>query len=241
MTRSALAVALLLAASPAHAVGLSGEAAADRRYEAALGAGLDHVGGYGRDSYPFVELGAAAEARVLRHLAMGAIAGYRQDLDDYNYALEHWRHRQSPALALRLFAGYDGPRFHLSIGPSLYGARRDREHFRLTGLPLTVLRLRIGSQDGWHLRFRLGDTVATSAEGGFLGLRAMIGAPPRGRHRLSGGLYTTLGENVVGLVADDEMAGRLPLGRALRWGACLGFDFVHLARAEATIFAALVF
>ena len=241
MKRPVLAVALLLAASPAHAVGLSGEATADQRYEAALGSGVDHVGGYGRDSYPFVELGATAEVRVLRHLDIGAIAGYRQDLDDYNYTLEHWRHRQSPALALRLFAGYDGPRFHVSLGPSLYGARRDREHFRLTGLPLTVLRLRVGSQDGWHFRFRLGDTVATTAEGGFLGLRAMMGAPPRGSHRVSAGLYTTLGENVAGLVADDEIAGKLLFGRALRWGACLGFDVVHLARAEATIFVGLVF
>jgi len=239
--RLGLVVWLSLVPAAALATGVAGEAAADRRMEAALGAGLDHVGGYGRDSYPFVEIGAAAEGRFFRHLAAGFIAGYRQDLDDYNFALAEWRHRRSPAVALRAFAGYDGPRLHVSIGPSLYGARRDRKHFRLTGLPLTVLRLRVGDQDGWRFLFRMGDSVATTAEGGFLGLRAMLGAPPRGSHRASAGLYTTLGENVLGLVAEDEIASRLRLGRALRLGGGLGLDLLHLARLEATIFAALVF
>jgi hypothetical protein len=235
------AIGLLLPAASAHATGVAGEAAADRRIEVALGAGLDQVGGYGRDTYPFVEIGTAIEARFFRHLGAGLLAGYRQDLEDYNFALAGWRHRQSPGLALRGFAGYDGPRFHLSVGPSLYGARRDRERFRVTFLPLTVVRLRVGSQDGWRFLFRLGDGVATTAEGGFLGLRALVGTPPRGRHRPSGGLYTTVGENVVGLTADDEIAGRGRLGRALRLGGCLGLDLVHPGRLEGTAFAGLLF
>jgi hypothetical protein len=219
---------------------LDGGNGARRRIEVGAGAGIDHVGGYGRDQYPFVELGAEIEARWWRHLAVGAGAGLRQDLDDYNYALAQWRGRRSPALVARIFAGYDGPSFHLSAGPWLYGARRDRDDFRASVLPFGVLRMRVGRPQGWHVLLRLADGVAFTAEGG-LALRALLASPPRGRHRPAGGLFTSVGENVLGVQAYDEIGGVGPLGTALRLGASLGLDLGHPGRPEATVFSGVVF
>jgi hypothetical protein len=236
--------ALLLAALPALlsgsalAIGLDGPPDADRRTEMALGAGLDHVGGYGRDTYPFFELAAQAEFRLWRHLDLGGGYGVRQDLDDYNHALGAWRGRASPALVARAFAGYDGPAFHLSVGAWLYGARRDRPRFRATLLPFGIVRLRAGHLDRWHVLVRLGDGVPFTAEGS-LALRVLLAAPPRGAHRVAGGVYTTLGENVAGLTLVDEVAGVGPPGASLRLGVSVGTDVVHPGRPEATLLIGL--
>jgi hypothetical protein len=232
----ALVPALLVGS--AFAVGLDGPQAADRRIEMAVGAGFDHVGGYGRDLYPFLEIAAQAEFRLWKHLDLGGGYGVRQDLDDYNYALGHWRGRNSPALVARVFAGYDGPSFHLSVGPWLYGSRRDRAQFRATVLPFGVLRLRAGHLDRWHVLVRLADGVPFTAEGG-LALRVLLAAPPRGAHRLAAGVYTTVGENVAGLTCTDEVSGLGPTGVALRLGASLGLDVVHTSRPEAMVLTGL--
>ena len=87
-----------------------------------------------------------------------------------------------------------------------------------------MLRLRVGSLDGWHFNLRLLDGAPFTAEGGGPGLRLHLGLPPRGRHRLAGGVYTSLGEKVVGLSVTDEIDLRQTsqhrLGRpSLRVGA----------------------
>ena len=78
-----------------------------------------------------------------------------------------------------------------------------------------MLRLRVGSLDGWHFNLRLLDGAPFTAEGGGPGLRLHLGLPPRGRHRLAGGVYTSLGEKVVGLSFADEIDLRLTSQRRL--------------------------
>jgi len=227
--------------SPAEAVGLDGPAGADRRWSLSLGGGADRVSGYGHETYPFVEASASAEALVWRRWVLGGAVSIRRDLNDYDDALGRWRGTQSFALVAQLFAGYDGERFHVSLGPWAYGARRDRPDFRAAVLPYGVLRLRFGSQDRWHFNFRIADGSPFTSSGGALAVRAMVGAPPHGRHRPSAGLYSTLGENTLGLTFEDDVSGAGPRGTSLRAGGLLGVDLERLSgsRGELTGFVGL--
>ena len=127
MIRAGAFLLIVAVASPAWAVGLDGSGEAEHRATMAVGAGLDRVGGYANDTYPFVEVGGSYEAVVWKRLTLGAAASFRQDLDDHNDALERWRHERSPAIAVQTWIGYDGPGFHISAGPWLYGAERERQ------------------------------------------------------------------------------------------------------------------
>jgi hypothetical protein len=231
---------VLMAASPARAVGLDGPADADLRLKVALGAGADRVSGYGQDTYPFTEVSAAAEARVWRGLAVGVAFSARWDLADYNDALGRWRGDNGASIAAQAFVGYDGPRFHLSVGPWLYGSQRQRPDFRASILPYGVLRLRVGHLDRWHFNLRVLDGAPFTAEGGALGVRLSLGAPVWGRHRATAGVYTTIGEKVAGVTLSDEIAGAGPASSALRLGVMLGTDLERPStRPEATAFAGL--
>ena len=150
-------------AGSARAVGLEGPADATRRVQVGLGAGADRVSGYGQDTYPFAELSASAESLVWKRLAVGLAFSARWDLADYNDAVSRWRGNHGAAIAAQLFIGYDGPRFHISVGPWLYGARRDRPEFRLTALPYGVVRLRIGHLDRWHVNLHILDGAPFTA------------------------------------------------------------------------------
>jgi hypothetical protein len=225
----------------AHAVGLDGPEDADRRVSVSLGGGADRVSGYGHDTYPFLEVSAGGEAVVWKRLVLGAAFSAREDLNDYNDALGHWRGDRSTAVAAQVFLAYDGPTFHVAVGPWLYGAKRDRPNFRAAVLPYGVLRLRFGHQDRWHFNVHVADGVPFTAEGGALGLRLMMGAPARGRHRPSAGIYTSIGEKTLGLAFSDEIAGVGPRGTALRYGGLLGTDLEHPgSRPELTGFLGLV-
>jgi len=238
-----LLLALALAAAPpaALAVGLEGAEAADLRLGVGLGAGWDQVGGIGRDAYPFVETFAHGDARIWRGLAVGGAVTVRGDLANYNFALERWRGR-SAGLAAQLAVGYDGPAFHLSVGPWLYGDGRDGRDLRPAFVPWGVIRLRVGHLDGWHVNLRIVDGAPYTAEGGGTGVRVQLAAPPRGRHRLAGGLYTSVGEKTVGVMVSDELAlGGGGPARGVRLGGMLGTDYGYLgARPELTVFAGLV-
>ena len=229
-------VALALAGSSVGAVGLDGSGLVDRRATVTIGGGLDRVGGYAQDTYPLAEVGGSYEAVVWKRLTLGVAASFRLDLDDYNDALGRWRHQRSPALAVQAWVGYDGPGFHISAGPWLYGAARERPNFWATVLPYGVLRLRFGHQDSWHFNVHVADGAPFTAEGAALALRLMVGAPVRGRHRMSGGLYTSIGETTVGLAFTDEIAGAGPLGTSLRWGGTVGTDLGMPSRPELTGF-----
>jgi hypothetical protein len=208
----------------AHALGLDGPEGAVRRVSANVGAGLDRVGGYGQSTYSFLEVSASDEEVVWKRLVVGGSFSLREDMGDYNDALHTWRGQRSTGAAAQLFVGYDGPAFHVSAGPWLYGASRDRPQFRARVLPYGFLRLRFGHQDRWHFKVRIADGAPFTAEGAGLGLRLMLGAPVWRGHRLSGGLYTSIGEKTLGLTWTDEMAARGPAGTALRWGGLLGCD-----------------
>jgi hypothetical protein len=199
------------------------------------------VGGIGRDAYPFAETFAHGDVRVWRWLVVGGGVTMRGDLGDYNFALARWRGR-SAGLAAQVAVGYDGPAFHLSAGSWLYGDGRDGREFRATFLPWGVIRLRAGHLDRWHFNLRFLDGAPYTAEGGGTGVRLQLGAPPRGRHRLAGGLYTSLGEKTVGVIFSDEITvGAWLSASALRLGAMLGTDLGYLgARPELTTFAGLV-
>jgi hypothetical protein len=230
----------LIGGGQAGAVGLEGPGDADRRVGGGLATGIDQVGGIGRDAFPFVEAFAHVDARLWRWLAAGGALSVRGDLGDYNYALERWRGR-SPGVAAQLTLGYDGPAFHLSAGPWLYGNSRDNRRFRPAFLPYGVVRLRAGSLDGWHFNLRIADGAPFTAEGAGPGVRLLLGAPPHAGHRFAGGLYTSLGEKTVGLAFTDEMAERGPAGTSLRFGALLGTAFDYgFARPELTAFVGLV-
>jgi hypothetical protein len=241
--RAVAAAALALAlgrGAQARAVGLEGPEDADHRVGAGLATGLDQVGGIGRDAFPFLEAFGHAEARVWRWLAIGGAASVRGDLGDYNYALQRWR-GGSPGVAAQLTVGYDGPGFHLSAGSWLYGNSRDNRRFRPAFLPYGVVRLRAGSLDRWHFNLRIVDGAPFTAEGAGPGVRLQVGAPPRSGHRLAGGLYTSLGEKIVGLTLTDELAERGPARTSLRLGALLGTNLDYpFARPELTAFAGLV-
>jgi hypothetical protein len=230
---------LLLPAAPAAAVGLEGSEEASHRLGAGVSTGWDQVGGIGRDAFPFVEGFAHADARVWRWLAVGGALSVRGDLGDYNFALERWRGR-SGGLAAQLAVGYDGPAFHVSAGPWIYGDGRDGRDFRAALLPWGVLRLRFGNLDRWHVNLRILDGGPYTAEGGGTGVRLQVGAPPRGNHRMAAGLYTSLGEKTVGLTFSDEITVHGWPAPALRVGGMLGTDVGHFDRPELTAFAGLV-
>jgi hypothetical protein len=236
----ALAAVLGLAPGPAGAVGVEGSAQASRRRGVGVGAGVDQVGGYGQDRHPFVEVYGHAEARVWGRLFVGGALSYRQDADDYNFALERWRGRRAPTVSAQLLVGYDGRSFHLAAGPWLYGSSRARDSFRATLLPFGVLRLRVGQLDRWHFNLRIADGAPFTSEGGALGARLMVGAPLMGGHRIAGGLYTSIGEKTAGVAVSDEIAGAGPGGTALRVGGLLGTDLDHPGRVEITGFAGVV-
>jgi hypothetical protein len=235
-----LAAGLALTPEGAGAVGVEGSAAAEQRAGLGLGVGLDQVGGYGQDRHPFLEIAGHMEARVWRGLFVGGLLSYRQDADDYNFALERWRGRRAPALAAQLLVGYDGGSFHIAAGPWLYGSSRGRDSFRASLLPFGVLRLRVGNLDRWHVNLRIADGAPFTSEGGALGARLMVGAPALGRHRLAAGLYTSIGEKAAGLAFSDEIAGAGPGGLALRLGGLLGTDLDHGGRPEITAFCGVV-
>jgi hypothetical protein len=226
---------------PALAVGLEGPEDVTHRLGVGTGAGWDQVGGIGRDAYPFAEIFAHGDARVWRWLVVGGAVTARGDLADYNFALGRWR-GTSTGLAAQLVVGYDGPAFHLSAGPWLYGDSRDRRGFRPTFSPWGVIRLRAGHLDRWHFNLRILDGAPYTAEGGGTGVRLQLAPPPRGHHRLAGGLYTSLGEKTVGVIFSDEIAvGGWWSASALRLGAMLGTDVGYFgARPELTTFAGLV-
>lgn len=243
VVRALVLAALVVVVSPgaASAIGLDGAAEATRRWSVSVGAGADRVSGYGQNTYPFAELGAAAEAAVWKRLTVGASASVRWDIADRDDALGRWRGGQGAAVAAQLFVGYDGPRFHLSVGPWLYGSGRRRPEFRTSVLPYGVVRLRVGHLDRWHVTLHVADGTPFTAEGGALGARLLLGAPVWGRHRLKAGVYTTLGEKTAGLAASDEIAALGPWGTALRLGGLLGTDLEKPGtRPELTVFAGLV-
>lgn len=236
-----LLVTLMGAAAQVRAVGLDGPASALVRRSVAIGAGADRVSGYGHDTYPFVELSGSIEAVVWRRLVVGAMFSGRRDINDHDDALGRWTGEQTGGLAGQLIVGYDGPSFHVSLGPWLYGTARARPAFRAAVLPYGVLRLRFGHQDSWHFNVRLADGAPFTAEGGAMGLRLMLAAPPRGRHRAAGGLYTSIGEKTLGLAFADEVSGAGPGGRTLRLGALLGTDLERATtRPELTGFVGLL-
>ena len=245
--RVALLVALLLAGSGARtagAVGMEGPAAAQNRFGITLGQGLDQVGGHSRDLYWFGETSLHAEARVLGGLYLGGAVSLRSDRTGYNYALERWREGKI-GVALQGLLGYDGQSFHISAGPWFYASARDRGRYHAAFLPYGVLRLRVGSLDGWHFNLRLLDGAPFTAEGGGPGLRLHLGLPPWGRHRLAGGVYTSLGEKVVGLSFADEIDLRQTSPQrlrrpALRIGGALGTDIGHPGRPEIMLFGGLI-
>jgi hypothetical protein len=238
--RSAAGVLLSFGGS-ARAVGLEGPADATQRWQIGLGTGADRVSGHGQDTYAFAELSASAESLVWKRLSIGLAVSARWDLANYNDALSRWRGNHGGAIAAQLFVGYDGPRFHISVGPWLYGARRDRPDFRLAALPFGVVRLRIGHLDRWHFNLHVLDGAPFTAAGGAFGARLLVGAPVWGRHRAAGGLYTTIGEKTAGLAVTDEIAGVGPGGSALRVGGLLGTDLEKPStRPELTLFGALV-
>jgi hypothetical protein len=232
--------AVLSAPSSAGAVGLDGPADAERRLKVGLGAGADRVSGYGQDTYPFAELSAAGEALVWKRLSVGLAVSARWDLADYNDPLGRWRGNNGAAMAAQLFVGYDGPRFHISVGPWFYAARRQRPELRASVMPYGVLRMRIGHLDRWHFNLHILDGAPFTAEGGALGVRLLLGTPVWGRHRPTAGVYTTIGEKVAGVAVADEIAGVGLGGSALRLGVLLGTDLERpTTRPEATAFAGL--
>jgi hypothetical protein len=238
---STFALALTLAPGPsARAIGLEGPGEADQRVGAGLAAGFDQVGGIGRDGFPFGEVFGHADLRLGRWLALGAGLSVRGDIADYNYALGRWRGR-SAAITAQVTLGYDGPRFHLSAGSWLFGNDRDGRDFRAALLPYGVVRLRAGSLDRWHFMLHIADGAPFTAEGAGTGVRLLLGAPPRGAHRLAAGAYTSLGEKTVGLAVTDELAGAGPAGAALRVGGLAGVNWDNPgSRPELTMFAGLV-
>jgi hypothetical protein len=234
-------LALAVAALPVtgHAVGVEGPAEAQTRLGAGLGAGVDQVGGYGRDAFVFLEAFGHAEGRIWRWLTLGASVTVRQDVAGYNHALEAWR-GGSPSLIAQLTVGYDGPGFALSVGPWLYADARDGRPFSPALLPYGVLKLRVGALDAFRVLLRLGDGAPFTAEGAGLSARLMLGLPRSGAHRVSAGLYTTLGEATAGVTVTDEVEGLTASGR-LRFGATLGVDTAHLSRVELMAFGGLVY
>jgi hypothetical protein len=259
VTTVALVALLTSAALPsaARAVGLEGDAASARRVGAGVGLGWDQVAGVGRDAYPFVELYGHGELRLRDHLALGAALGLRRDLANYNFALGRWR-GGSTGIDAQLTIGYDGARFHLSLGPAMVAHDRWEGGFQVGLLPLGTVRLRIGSQEGWNVGVRLIESVPGSAGGGSVGARLDLGLPPSSHagsptfgHRVRAGLYTSAAEGTAGLSISDEFPidvfGGAGAGftwrraRTLRLACLLGADRGHLRRGEVTCAAELIF
>jgi hypothetical protein len=249
---AAVALALAVTTPPestAHAVGLEGGAGANRRIGVGLGTGWDQVAGVGRDAYPFVELYAHADWRLPAGLALGGGFGLRRDFADYNFALGRWRHGSS-GIAAQIAIGYDGRAFHLSVGPALVGDDRTTTAFQVGLLPLGTVRLRVGPQDGWNVGLRLIEAIPGAAGGGTIGARLDLGLRPIGLHRLRAGVYASAAEATLGLAASDEFptaalglisGGAWPRFNAVRFACLLGSDVGHLARAELTCSAGLLF
>jgi hypothetical protein len=244
-----LLTALALRTTTARAVGLEGAAAADRRSGVGVGTGWDQVAGVGRDAYPFVELYVHTDLRLPAGLALGAALGLRRDLADYNFALGRWRHG-SNGIDAQIAIGYDGPAFHLSVGPALAGDNRNSSAFQVGLLPLGTLRLRVGRQDGWNVGLRLLENVPGAAGGGAISARLDVGLRPTGLHRLRAGLYASAAEATAGLAASDEFplaalgvspSGPLRQVSTIRLGCLLGSDLGHLARPELTCSAGVLF
>ncbi len=234
--------AMMAMPGAAHAVGIEGDEASSRRAQVGVGTGWDQVGGYGQDGYAFAEIGGEYEARIWKRLTLRGAASLRQDLANYNQALQDWRQSHTAAVAAQLTLGWDWPRIHASVGSWIYGAARDRKRFRLGFLPLLVARLRFGHQDGWNVQVRLVDGSPFTAEGA-AALRVMLALAPRGRHRIASGLYTTLGEKVIGPTAIDEILLPRPWmgAKAIRVGASVGTDWSYATRFELLLHGGLVF
>ena len=225
-------------------MGLEGPADAQNRFGVGLSQGMDQVGGHGRELYLFAETYLHAETRLWGGLYLGGAFSLRRDQSQYNYALERWR-QGYPGLAAQALVGYDARLFHISAGSWFYGSARDAGRFHAALLPYGVLRVRVGSLDGWHFNLRLLDGAPFTAEGGGPGLRLQLGLPPRGRHRVAGGVYTSLGEKVVGLSFTDEIDLRLNsqrrIGRpSIRLGANVGTDYGNPGRPEIMIFVGII-
>ncbi|MDX2024546.1 MAG: hypothetical protein SF187_30170 [Deltaproteobacteria bacterium] len=224
---------VILGARDARAVGLEGDEAATTRLGAGLAAGVDQVGGYAQDAYPFAEIYGHAETRVGRWLYLAAVGSYRQDINNYNHAVQSWRGQHAPAFALQTLIGYDGRRFHISMGPWAYGASRRRPDFRARVLPYGVLRVRFGQQSHWHGGLQVGDAAPFTASGGY-SARFMMGAPAFGAHRGSAGIYTSIGEKVLGLTAMDEF--RVAAATDWRFGGSFGTMISHPGHIELAAF-----
>jgi hypothetical protein len=239
----AVAIATTLLARDAAAVGTEGPEEARTRFGAAIGGGFDAVDGFGADRFAFVEASAQAEARLRRWLDVGGAATLRQDVRDYDFALGATRARRTRAVAVQAFFGYDGPAFHLSVGPWLYGDGRYDDRFRADFAGWGVLRLRVGHLDRWHGTLSVLDGAPWTAAGAATSVRLLVGPPPLrdGRHRLQVGPSFTIGEAVAGLFASDEIAlAPGALARALRVGGNLGAGHANLTRWEAMAFAGFV-
>jgi hypothetical protein len=108
-------------------------------------------------------------------------------------------------------------------------------------LPYGFVRARFGRSDGWHVNVRVADGTPFTAGGGGLAFRLMLGAPEWRGHRLTGGLYTSIGEKTLGLTWSDERPDLGPAGTAVRWGGLLGCDLDQgVTRPELSGFVGLV-
>jgi hypothetical protein len=238
--RVLLAALVIAGAAPAWAVGLEGGDGPTRVVTGA-GVGWDNVSGVGRDGYLVAELFGHGERRLWQWFALGGGLSLRGDVANYNHALGRWRDG-AWGLGAQLTVGYDGPFVHLSFGPSWTGDRREVSSFRGGILPIGVVRLRIGRQDALHVALRLIDEVPAATRGGAIALRADLALPPRNRHRLRFGVYTSAAEWTTGLSISDEWPFPHPLlpHHALRISLYAGSSLSHL-RPELTATAALVF
>lgn len=229
-----LALGLSIFPAVSGAVGVDGASASRARVGAGVAFALDQVGGFGRDAYPAAELFMHAEARVWNWLAIGGAVSLREDLGDYNYALDRWRGGFSTGVAAQLFFGYDADTFHLSLGPWIYGDSRNGQSFRAGFLPYGVLRFRVGDLDHWHLKLRVADGAPFTADGAGAAARLLLGFPATGGHRFSVGPYFTIGESTAGLSAVDEIQAG---GRTIRVGGILGAAYsAGFSRPELSVF-----
>lgn len=245
--RAIAAAIAVCAATPraARAVGLDGPESAEQRFGAALGTGFDAVEGFGADRFAFVEAAVHGERRWRGWLVLGGTLTVRQDVRDYDFALGSTRPRRTRGLALQAFVGYDGPAFHISAGPWLYGDGRYDDRFRAGWAAWGVVRIRVGHLDRWHGSFSVLDGAPYTAAGAGTAARLLLGLPPvaDGRHRVVVGPYFTIGETIRGLYAADEWdlrATHARAPRALRLGGNLGMGPSGWARWEWMTFVGCV-
>lgn len=213
----------------ARAVGVEGNGSTSTRLGVGVAAGLDQVGGYGQDAYPFGEIYGHAETRIANWLYAAFAASYRQDLQHYSYASSRWRQDSAPGVVAQALFGYDGRSFHISLGPWMYGSSRRRPNFRMGLLPYGVLRLRVGQLEHWHARLHIGDGAPFTGLGGY-SARIVLGMPRKGSQALSGGAYMTLGEKVAGLTIEDTWS--TPRAYTWRFGGNVGAVTDTLSRVE---------